>query len=205
MSNKLKIIETTDYILAVSDEEIKNDEYYVSWETNYSTEPKERYVIYVRGSGLNGTNPKKIIAYQPKGNAPELDLSLLPEMGIEDDVEKLALQDFKDNDDGFVSYKDRTEGFISGYKAATKTFSEEDLKKAIDMCIDLMRDKYTEFRTHKETIIQSLKQPKWFVAEVIDTNSYGSEVLTGSYDSGNFKLKTTTIEGKTYLVGKFIN
>jgi hypothetical protein len=31
-----------------------------------------------------------LIAYLPKGNAPELDLPLLPEIVVEDDVEKLA-------------------------------------------------------------------------------------------------------------------
>jgi hypothetical protein len=49
-----------------------------------------------------------------------------------------------------------------------------------------------------------VETPKYFVADIIDTNIYGSEVLTGSYDSGNFKLKTTTINGKTYLIGKYL-
>lgn len=78
---KFKIIETPDYMLAVSDEEIKKDEYYVSLETNFATEPKERYVIYVKSTGLNGLNPKKIIAHLPLNNASLLEgVMLLPDL-----------------------------------------------------------------------------------------------------------------------------
>lgn len=41
---------------------IPNESYYVSLENGFYIEPKERYVLYVNWSGLNGKNPKKIIA-----------------------------------------------------------------------------------------------------------------------------------------------
>ena len=40
------------------------------------------------------------------------------------DLEKKALDYFKANDDGFISFTDRTEGYMAGYKQAI-----EDLKQ----------------------------------------------------------------------------
>jgi hypothetical protein len=63
-----------------------------------------------------GYEGKKIIAYKPKGNAPELDLPLLPD--VEEDVEKLAKKYINDtlrdeeSDDYFLG---RMEGFKDGY------------------------------------------------------------------------------------------
>jgi len=53
-----------------SDDKILNDEPYISLETNYATDPKERYVLYYLGVGLNGKNPKKVIAT----NNPSIDI-----------------------------------------------------------------------------------------------------------------------------------
>ncbi len=216
----LERIETPDYVLAISDEKINYDDYYVSWETNYSTEPKERFVVYVKSTRLNGSNPKKIIAHKPKNNAKELDLPLLPEIVVEDDVEKLALQDFKDNDDGFISYKDRTDGFISGYNSATKVYSEEDMIRMAIHCWSIASKPDCEATYDVNQIaidyMKFIKQstPKWFVAEMecktIKHISWGKELESKEdYEKGypvtNHVLKTTTINDKTYLVGKFIN
>jgi hypothetical protein len=66
---KLEIIETRDYILSVS----KNLDQLL-----YNTSIQE---LITKGH---------VKAHLPKGNAPELDLPLLPEMGVEDDAENLA-------------------------------------------------------------------------------------------------------------------
>jgi hypothetical protein len=279
METKFKIIETPDYILAVSF--------------------------------------KKIIAYQPKNNAPELDLPLLPsfkkeivgyklkpnidrlmvdgilktsmpiwndedksvyfirghvagslvakmkelqvldlwftpiyeevksdwvkehhleyyykeglmsdEMVVEDGVEKLAKEYVNDNYPDYLDLKEKAaaiEDVIWGYKAATKIYSEDDLRKAIKMAweadsidgtVDLnivlhygdnsdLRTKWTE-----DEIIQSLKQPKtpkWFVTEMEGCdnciNHQGQHLSPDCCH--NYKLKTTTINGKTYLVGTY--
>jgi hypothetical protein len=194
METKFRIVETEEYTLAVSDGVKAGDKSVLMVEgftpmilTHF--EPVEE-----------GYEGKKIIAYKPKGNAPELDLPLLPY--VEYEVEKLAkdLANKKGDDDleleGYIYAS-----FIEGYKAATKVYSEEDLRKAMHF------GKFGEYEGIQKTqeFIQSLKQPKWFVAEIIDTNSYNSEVLTGSYDSGNFQLKTTTINNKTYLEGTYLN
>jgi hypothetical protein len=203
METKFEIIETPEYYLAVSDEGIKRGDYF--WKPDMNMVFKAEYTPY-KGC-------KKIIAYQPKNNVPELGLPLLPEMVVGDEVERLAENYInmliKEGWDLLIPQ--HTESFIQGMKmgikSTTKIYSEEDLRKAIDMCIDLMRDKYTEFRTHKETIIQSLKQPKtptWFVAEYNERCKCGinCEFEVCKHES---KLKTTTINGKTYLVGKYLN
>ena len=47
-----------------------------------------------------------------------------------------------------------------------KVFTLEDMEKAIDVCIELMNNKGSEFRTHKQTIIQSLQQPTEIDVEI---------------------------------------
>jgi hypothetical protein len=209
MQTKLKIIETPECTLAVSDEEGKHAEW-VYWEKD-----NERPVKFQRGEYLGA---KKIIGYQPKGNAPELDLPLLPEMVVEDGVEGLAYQYYISNEhfkaaDAFH--------WANGYRAATKVFTEQDLRKAIAMAkmakthdglIDMDAwisngyegaiPAYTE-----DEIIQSLKQPntpKWFVAEMEETPNFERSV--GNIQANYIKrLKTTTINGKTYLVGEYLS
>ena len=74
------------YEYYVNDSEIIKDEFYISLETNYATEPKERYVLYCLGVGLNGENPKKVIAT----TNPSLDI---PQ--IIDEFEELKKEYFK--------------------------------------------------------------------------------------------------------------
>jgi hypothetical protein len=205
METKFKIIETPDYILAVSDEEIKKEDPYI----------KRNGIVCKRFNGdkiFLAKSDRKIIAHQPKGNAPELDgLPLLPEMVVEDDVEKLAKEANLKRE--FPSRGYGEDEFVEGYKAATKTYSEEDLRKAIREAIYLKNgfDKegysfYFDNPEIEEKVIKSLKQPKpkWFVAE----REYEGETLA-SASGFSLKtepiLKTITINGKTYLVGKYLN
>jgi hypothetical protein len=65
-----------------------------------------------------------------------------------------------------------TFGYEEGFEKAMelnkdKVFTLEDMKKGIDMCIELMNNKGSEFRTHKQTIIQSLQQPTEIEVEVV--------------------------------------
>jgi hypothetical protein len=226
MNNKLQIIETPDYILAVSDKEIKEGEYYV-------TDTKEIFKCDFDSIGLANYAYDKIIAYQPKGNATELDLLLLPsfthanccitkdggltnmnkgcaernrclEIVIEDDVEKLASFYYGENRSTREFEEGFRKGFKIGYKAATKTFSEEDLRKAF-----LEGNKYPQeskylpdfyLGNYFEKFLQSLKQPtpKWFVAEMEEESGF---TPNGYYSK--IVLKTTTINDKTYLVGHY--
>jgi len=65
-----------------------------------------------------------------------------------------------------------TFGYEEGFEKAMelnkdKVFTLEDMKKGIDMCIELMNNKGSEFRTHKQTIIQSLQQPTEIEVEIV--------------------------------------
>jgi hypothetical protein len=64
------IVKTDNYLLVVDDSEIQYDDYYVTWDNNYNP-PK--YEIYVMVSGVNGENPKKIIAHLPLNDSPVLE------------------------------------------------------------------------------------------------------------------------------------
>jgi len=236
MKNKLQIIHTDDYVLAVSDGEIKKSDK-VYWTDPEGLTSHLNTVISVSEEilFLSESNSselecyvhecKKIIAYQPKGNAPELDLPLLPEIVVEDDVENLAYRIYppintmdENGNDLDLNYGYRR-GFEEGlnYKAATKKYSEEDLKEAFLSGCHNMSDyiegesESDDYDIYKEAdnYIQSLKThtPKWFVAETVCDQCLDDKTTDSCYcHFGNYKtvLKTTTIEGKVYLVGKFI-
>jgi hypothetical protein len=206
MKNKFKLVETEDYLLAVSDGVKAGDKSVLMVEgftpmilTHF--EPVEE-----------GYEGKKIIAYKPKGNAPELDLPLLPEIVVEDDVEKLAESYYTQ-----IRLAERT-AFKFGYKSATKVYSEEDLKKMFAYAHQVgmntllqtqsphLLEKQDEHKL-RDGFIQSLKQPKWFVAEVekkmvlnlgIDVRNPNTHVYVN-------ELKTETVNNKTYLVGTYLN
>jgi hypothetical protein len=205
---KLQIIEIENYILAVSDEEIKENDF-----------------CYHTGRNIFLTFEKKIgwakefdalvkpIAYEPKGNAPEIDLPLLPEMVVEDEVLKFAneiKQDVSQYDNG------RWYGRIEGYNTATKIYSEDDLKKAYTKGFSEGVIKGTCNMVYKhETfddylkLIKKPKTPKWFVAEIEvynDCINHQGQYLNPNCPNCyyNHKLKTTTINGKQLLVGTYL-
>jgi hypothetical protein len=187
METKFRIVETEEYTLAVSDGVKAGDKSVLMVEgftpmilTHF--EPVEE-----------GYEGKKIIAYKPKGNAPELDLPLLPEEEccegdgsncngscciVEDDVKKLAKSAYikhgvKDDKLSLDEQIQRSGGFLvgfkEGYKSATKTYSEEDL---VEFCMNML-SQYTQGNTNihnrellKESLTCKQSKPKWFVAEL---------------------------------------
>jgi len=238
MNNKLQIIETNDYILAVSEEEVKEGEkdFFIiandrdkTWINRLEKvieckiDPKHGKVLILSTGFIYVDEGSKIIAYQPKNNAPELDLPLLPEIVVEDEVEKLADEYFSDYymDD----YKQGLlDGFRNGYnyKSATKVYSEKDLMKAIEYTLLMVAnhwsdirfcvesDKFQPIRNSLEEFIQSLNQtktPKWFVAEIEYQDMIGvwvsSPTILEVCDRPK-RLKTTTINSKTYLIGTYL-
>jgi hypothetical protein len=213
MKNKFKIIETKDYILAVSDEQPVKDYYY---DTNINNIRHTGGAEYAIDSGVI-----QVIAYQPKGNAPELDLPLLPEMVVEDDVDlKLQHRNFSkqvknpyltEEKEYQIWERAYIEGFEECYKAATKTYTEKDLIILFRAGYDwgAGKERFGKSWTIEEKvskIIQSLKQPKtskWFVAEIVP--NFSKMPINGKDFPRVDVLKTTTINGKIYLVGKFLN
>jgi len=217
---KLERIETTDYTLWVSNDEIKEGDYHVAIQIVERVGSKA--IAYTDKeqlkaiSEIGGAN--KIIAYQPKGDAPELDLPLLPEIVVEDDVEKIFKEQVSRRDDDGYPVFGQEDFQILKYcikeiitSSATKVYDEEDLRKAIELSRikDWQKDSNGNnfWEYSKDEIIKSLKQPKtpktpkWFVAETEDI-FHSPSPIGMSVDT---ILKTTTINGKTYLIGKFTN
>jgi len=148
METKFKIIETPEYYLAVSDKEIKKGDLgvYVSFDFD---EMYVNEIEKVTNTDLKHIS-KKIIAYQPNGNAKELDLPLLPEIVVEDDVEKLAetcaskLYYSVGNSESERNWVENQKelikvGFEEGFKSATKKYSEDDLIKFAEYCRNVAR------------------------------------------------------------------
>jgi hypothetical protein len=161
----------------------------------------------------------------PLGNNPILpNLGLLPEIVIEDAVEKLAekwclINNYNFEDMVHSNYRDYIRVYqiwVAGYKSATKVYSEEDLKKIREM---LVQGAFTDMSCSSavvefDKIIQSFKQPKtpkWFVAEMKcgrcyiplkDDDCWSAKEC--SRNSKNDLLLTITINGKTYLVGTYL-
>ena len=223
---KLQIIETPDYILAVSDEEVKEGDLCFLKENHYvnggvGIYNHQRAIGWGISYSPNGHNFfQKIIAYQPKNNAPELDLPLLPEIVVEDDVEKLA-EKYADFSNDYIPMsfggkfnETSKRDFIAGYKSATKVYSEEDMRKAFEAGNKRGWSGYPDTdnwtKPKFEEFIQSLKQPKtpkWFVAEMEEVSRLMTTDIVekeGWVKVENSKytyqrLKTTTINDKTYL------
>lgn len=179
---------------------------------------------------------KKVIAYRKLNEqAPDLDLPLLPNPFKEVDVEKLAFNytlpsGFNRTDAGVSIMK----AFIAGYKAATKQFSLEDIKKAIKMArtgygydgnIDIEAhldmggvDNYNnEFKLKtEEEIIQSLSTqqlPKEFKPIMVcgrclkpddDEDCWSAKECSRNTDFPD-KFKTiTNSEGKQEIQGRYV-
>jgi hypothetical protein len=208
MNNKLEIIETPDYILAIL-------EYKPISEPCYRFHKFEKTINHPYHSLEHGEKYTncwlEIIAYQPKHDkAPELDLPLLPEISVEDDV-NLKAQYYA------VSTKSpnreaHRRGYVEGYKAATKVYSEEDIIKLMYLAWNAGFKKYDVVEAGlegKETDsevrwilskFKSSKTPKWFVAEIETEYKPKQNIKDIPYED---IPKTTTINNKTYLVGTY--
>jgi hypothetical protein len=199
MQTKFKIVETEDYILAVSDEERGVEGYNYNFGLSKINKLTKTYPTH----STEWNFCKKIIAYQPKGNAAELNLPLLPEIVVEDNVEKLAEREYPLTGVIGIDARNglRIEGLKLGYKAATKIFSEEDVYDILDLGANNKGLRKGEILDLFNKSKQS-KTPKFFVAEMQTTKS---EVFRENDNVPYVTLKTTTINGKTYLVGKFEN
>jgi hypothetical protein len=196
MTQKLKIVETADYILAVSEEEIQNGYYYNVLDKA------------LRKGYAEQSYHTSVIGYLPKGDAKKLYLPLLPELVVEDDVEKLAKEYSKSRREITTAYT----SFVDGYKAATKIYSEEDFARVLfdfgDVLFNNCQNGISEddLRKYEKIILDSLKQPKtpkYFVAETITMNKGYTDKNDYPYQECEV-LKTKKINGKTYLTGTYI-
>jgi hypothetical protein len=168
--NKLKLIHTENYLLAVSNKEIKEGDWYLD-DTDMVRQSVTSDEMYwsVRQDYMLITH------HLPLNNAPMLDnVPLLPdpELVIIDELAEKHWDNIDHNQfiDGLNLF-DFSIGFRAGYDAATKRFSEEDIAKAITFGQwgGTTKKDYEEF-------IQSLEQPKYPKWFIVETKEYIYEI-----------------------------
>lgn len=201
---KNEIIYTDDYALIVSDEHIKDVRPHKG---KYHLEDGltiNKFPDYLTDLGAC----KLIIAHRPLTDTPILEgVPLLPEFSKEDDVAELAFKTYP------FGNSERN-ALITGYNKAKETYkyTEEDLRKAIDMATT-RRHEDTVLFFRSDEIIQSLQQPKrpkYFECEMEPKYKHIGAVK-GIYGSGFRKQnlmyglpKTiTNPQGQKELVGSY--
>jgi hypothetical protein len=158
-----KIINTGDYLLIVDDSEIKN--YYYDF---FISKLKHSNGAEYAKSDV----AKQVIAHLPLNNSPILEgVDLLPP--LEDDSNKLAYKYAVDyrcpstNDNEYCKH-DIISAYNNGYNKAKEKYkyTEEDLRKAIEVGVNAEAGDYPKGFSHKlgisleDYFIQSLQQPK---------------------------------------------
>jgi hypothetical protein len=196
---KHEIVYTDDYALIVSDEQIEDVRPHKG---KYHLEDGltiNKFPNYLTDLGAC----KLIIAHRPLTDAPILGgVPLLPELSKEDDVVELALRTYP------FGNSERN-ALITGYNKAKETYkyTEEDLRKAIDMATT-RRHEDTVLFFRSDEIIQSLQQPKRpkYFETVCDCQECGANKTDLSLDMGcENKIATiTNSQGQTELVGEYI-
>ena len=204
---KKELIKTDNYLLVVDNSEIQYDDHYVTWDNNYNP-PK--YEVYVLASGVNGENPKKIIAYLPLNDSPVLEgVMLLQPLEVEEDDMYTDAQEYAVNS-GSPNRESRRKGFVDGYKKAREKYS---LSNILDLYIkekgygmDMWSKEENETMTTIGNIIESLSQPKMpthFEFEMVDYGHY--EMGIDDFIKHGEKPKTiTNAQGQEVACGKYI-
>jgi hypothetical protein len=226
---KKEIIYIDDYALVVSDEEIKEGDWYLRYGTSIlrckslvlkfnDALNKDEVIISSDYCGdpyeRSKHNLKKIIAHRPLPNIPNWifeGVPLLPEFSKEDDVKKLALKTYP------FSNSERN-AFITGYNKAKETYkyTEDDLVRAMFKAIGKWMDN-SEIDTSEldsediKNIIQSLNQPDPKLPVAIECEMKKDYLYNDDGDKYGFpvhptnEVKTTTnSQGQIEIMGKYI-
>jgi hypothetical protein len=167
-----KIIQTEDYLLIVDGSEIKDGDWYF-WKVTNSVQKAKKDSLD-RLPTNNGSN--KIIAHLPLNGASMLDgVNTLPALPNEAQEWARSQWSCEPGDYEELYY----DGLEKGFNAAKQKYqyTEEDMRKVIDMAREQYLVKYTdneyEFEYSIDEIIQSLQQPKMpvgFSLEAKDTH-----------------------------------
>jgi len=232
-----KLINTGDYLLIVDESEIKEGDWVYCWETINGT-PSNFDIILMTSKNythwVNGANNyKKIIAHLPLNNSPILEgVDLLPP--IEDEVEKLAKQEYREFPHNSKEHPDwnynrdihcfkKRKAFVKGYNKAKEKYkyTKEDMINAIlfGMQKGLNVGKLDETDSDwVNNYVKSLQQPKMPVVFNVETEK---EICTcschsnpdmvhfvaccnGGYIKSSKVLTTTNSQGLTQWVGEYI-
>jgi hypothetical protein len=208
---KCEIIYTEHYALIVSDEKVVEGDFL------FCIENKNLIIGGITWGQIRFLDNeifKKVIAHSPLKDSPVLEsIPLLPDFYKGEDVEDLALAYASSK--GYVNpegYSDKQvgllHGFIDGYNKAKETYkyTEEDLRKAIEMAITSKYEYKLEFYNQNE-IIQSLQQPKrpkYFECETITMNKLYTDKSDYPYQECEILKTITNPQGQTELSGKYI-
>lgn len=192
---KHNLIYTENYILLVSDEEIKAKDFYLAESIIECCSCKEE------ANDLTDLC-KKIIAHLPLNGASYLDgIDVLPKIEIENEVEGLA-KEFALKHSIYPTAQDDTEyGFKAGYNKAKETYkyTEEDLIRAMVIGIATEREK-GDYTFEFNEFIKDLNQPKQPIAFQCEEETYMYSV-----NGDIIKPKTiTNAQGRVELVGTYI-
>ncbi len=202
-----KLIEKDNYLLVVDDSEIK-----VGDKCLCDIPASDYFGVVVYNGAFAEHYYKKIIAHIPLNGSPILEgVPLLPPYSHhqEDGLDELANHHFRKSE---YEIKLRKESFIDGYNKAKEKYkyTEEDMRKAIDMATTSKHDSTLIFFNADE-IIQSLHQyPTEFVSEDEISHEGNGTYSTDLMDIGVSNLKPikvpktiTTAQGIQW-VGKYI-
>ncbi len=202
---KNKIIQTENYLLIVSDEEIKEGDYIT---TCGDVDDGGLIAVSKYRKDHLGVG-QKITGHLPLNNAPVLKgVPLLPKLDIDMDIElKLGklhhhLQDIKD----YEGVRQIQEIIVT-----KSLYNEDDLRSAFDRgeWDGCGKSELTRDNVFKELInsIKKTKYPKFFIPEIIEGKQRVSKAKDGSfYESGynDDKFKTTkNPQGQTVLIGTY--
>jgi hypothetical protein len=201
---KHDIIKTDNYLLIVSDEDIKP----LDWCVNIKT--SSVFQFYTKRGLVN--DDKKIIYHLPLNNSPILEgVDLLPP--LEDEVKKLAdALGFYDSTEDNKGNR-TTKAFIAGYNKAKEKYkyTEEDMRKVCIMYAQWVTGGTPSLRIAQnpderfEQIIQSLQQPKYPIGFECEIEKKEGKLMVIPPCKHCIKPKTTTnSQGQTVLVGKYI-
>ena len=206
---KYDLIKAYDYLLVVSDEEIKEGDWFITDDGR----------IEISAPDWKAREwHRKIIAHLPPNNSSILEgVDLLPPLPQGDDVEKLSENFLKDLQVASTSVNRSVKlGFEVGYNIAKETYkyTEDDIQKAFIAGEERIINKPNSSELDDFTnFIQSLQQqPKLPIAFEcdIDVNCNGNEnkgcfMDSPGHDCGCVSLKTiTNSQGQTEWVGKYI-
>jgi hypothetical protein len=204
---KVEIIYTDDYALIVSDEKIVEGSFI--YETNIGEVSKvDKWYCEILEKGAKVEPFVKVIAHRPLTDSPILEgVPLIPPFSrCQEDGAENAVMEFKKVYGPLGATDYELSAFSKGYNKAKETYkyTEEDLRKAIEMAITSKYEYKLEFYNQNE-IIQSLQQPKrpkYFECEMelLPCNeSFGLD-----YGSFNLELKTiTNSQNQTELIGTY--
>lgn len=202
---KEEIVYTDDYALIVSDEQIKERDWFFNGEDILQASRITDIIIDTEGQWSEIKSSKKIIAHRPLTNAPVLEeVPLLPQFTQEEDVEEVSNTLFRNKIDNLEEiHSDFTLGFIDGYNKAKETYkyTEENLRECCSLIFNALG--VGDDITTDEIIqhIQQPKRPKYFECEMEDYGQFDCGVFM---KDGEEPKTITNSQGQTVLVGKYI-